>query len=90
MVTRVSISMRNDSRVCRLSTTYVYEDKCKMLHQSRVPPHLNGDVLGLTSLGDKGFSRLAIERARVRIPFATISQFGHFRSLHDASVDSAV
>ena len=31
-----------------------------------------------------------IERARVRIPFATVSKFGHFRSRHDASVDSAV
>ena len=33
---------------------------------------------------------LAIERARVRIPFTTVSMFGHVRSFHDASVDSAV
>ena len=33
---------------------------------------------------------LAIERARIRIPFATISKHGHFRSLHDAPVHSAV
>ena len=33
---------------------------------------------------------LAIEKTRVRIPFAIVSKFGHFRSLHDASVDSAV
>ena len=29
-------------------------------------------------------------RNLVRIPFATVSKFGHFRSLHDASVHSAV
>ena len=33
---------------------------------------------------------LAIKRARVRIPFDTVEKFGHFLSLHDASVDSAV
>ena len=36
------------------------------------------------------YAGLVIERAWVRIPLATISKFGHFRSLHDASVDSAV
>ena len=35
-------------------------------------------------------TRNTIERARVRTPFATVSKFGHFRSLHAASVDSAV
>ena len=35
-------------------------------------------------------ARLTIERARVRIPFATILKIGYFRSLHDASVHSAV
>ena len=33
---------------------------------------------------------LAIKRARVRIAFATVSNFGHFRSRHDAPVHSAV
>ena len=33
---------------------------------------------------------LAIERARVRILFATVSKFGYFSSLHDAPVHSAV
>ena len=31
----------------------------------------------------------AIEVARVRILFATVSKFGHFSSLHDASTHSA-
>ena len=30
------------------------------------------------------------EESPVRIPFATVSKFGHFRSLHDAPVHSAV
>ena len=29
---------------------------------------------------------LSFEKARVRIPFATVSKLGHFRSLHDAPV----
>ena len=33
---------------------------------------------------------LATERAGVRIPFATVSRVGHFHSLHDAPVCSAV
>ena len=36
------------------------------------------------------YAALAIERFRVRITFATVSKFGHFRSLHDAPVHSAV
>ena len=35
-------------------------------------------------------ARLAIERAWVRIPSATVSKFGYFRSLHDALVQLAV
>ena len=44
------------------------------------------DNVGDTSMN----AGLAIERARVRIPVVTVSKFGHFISLHDASVDSAV
>ena len=47
-----------------------------------------GDIV-LNSVAMSG-SGLAIERARVRIPFATVSKFEHFRSLCDASVHSAV
>ena len=35
-------------------------------------------------------SWLAIERAWVRIRFATVLKFGHFCSLHDTPVHSAV
>ena len=34
--------------------------------------------------------RIGNRESPVRIPFATVSKFGHFRSLRDASVDSAV
>ena len=65
------------------------------------PTHNIGPTLEIcqmlrTALLERGSSvveyaaGLAIERARVQIPFATVSKFGHFRSLHDASVDSAV
>ena len=42
---------------------------------------------GLTALTAQW---LIFERARVQISFATVSKFGHFRSLYDAPVHSTV
>ena len=37
-----------------------------------------------STVAQRYVARLAIERARVRITFATVSKFVDFRSLHDA------
>ena len=44
------------------------------------------EILVHNAVAQRYNAGLAIERARVRILFATVSKFGHFRSLHDAQV----
>ena len=43
-----------------------------------------------SAVAQRSNAGLAIKGARVRIPFATVSKFEHFGSLHDAPVHSAV
>ena len=54
-----------------------------------------GDHIKLThtlwsAVAQRKNAGLTTERARVRIPLAIVAKFGHFRSLHDAPVHSAV
>ena len=76
------------------------EDGNAHLHTTRIVVRINLHLLILAILcRSSGMIATAIYlwsavaqlvECRTRIPVVTISKFGHFLSLHDASVDSAV